>query len=106
MTGTTAQPSHDPPHERKGTDTRHTENISGEKTTKPRGRRGIGGGGNGWKNPARRKTERANESHDRRSQLLGMHMPKTADLRFKALLVVSSFKLHLNALNGLLTTQL
>ena len=45
MTGTTAQPSHEPPHERKGTDTRHTENISREKTTKPRGKRGIGGGG-------------------------------------------------------------
>ena len=31
MTGTTAQPSHEPPHERKGTGTLHTENISGEK---------------------------------------------------------------------------
>jgi len=38
MTGTTAQPSHKPPHERKGTGTRHTENISGEKPTKPKGR--------------------------------------------------------------------
>jgi len=38
MTGTTAQPSHEPPQERKGTGTRHTENISGEKPTKPRGR--------------------------------------------------------------------
>ena len=53
MTGTTAQPSHEPRHERKGTGTRHTENISGEKTTKPRGRRG--GGENGCQNPARRK---------------------------------------------------
>ena len=53
MTGTTAQPSHEPLHERKGTGTRHTENISGEKTTKPRGRRW--GGGNGCQNPARRK---------------------------------------------------
>ena len=34
MTGTIAQPSHEPPHKRKGTDTRHTENISGEKTNK------------------------------------------------------------------------
>ena len=33
-TGTTAQPSHEPPHERKGTGTRHTENISGEKNNK------------------------------------------------------------------------
>ena len=40
MTGTAAQPSREPPDERKGTGTRHTENISGEKTTKPRGRRG------------------------------------------------------------------
>ena len=40
MTGTTAQPSHEPLHERKGTGTCHTENISGEKTTKPGGRRG------------------------------------------------------------------
>ena len=42
MTGTTAQPSHEPPQERKGTGTRHTEkkkkNIGGEKPTKPRGR--------------------------------------------------------------------
>ena len=34
MTGTTAQPSHEPPHERKGTGTRQTENISGEKNNK------------------------------------------------------------------------
>ena len=38
MTGTTAQPSHEPPHEIKRTGTHHTENISGEKPTKPRGR--------------------------------------------------------------------
>ena len=44
MTGTTVQPIHEPPHERKGTGTRHTEkNISGEKTTKRRGRREGGG---------------------------------------------------------------
>ena len=45
----------------------------------------LGGGGgegeNGWKNPARRKADRANELHDQCSQLLGMSMPKTADLR-------------------------
>ena len=36
---------------------------------------------NGLQNLPRRKTERANKSHDRCSQLLGMRMPKTADLR-------------------------
>ena len=41
MTGTTAQPSHELPHERKGTDTCDTlKKISGEKPTKPRGRGG------------------------------------------------------------------
>ena len=40
MTGTTAQPSHEPPQERKGTGSHHTENISGEKPTKPKGRGG------------------------------------------------------------------
>jgi len=39
MTGTTVQPSHEPPHKRKGTDTRHSENISGEK------QQSLGGGG-------------------------------------------------------------
>ena len=43
------------------------------------------------------KTERAKESHDRCSQPPGMRMPKTADLGTQALLVVNSFKLHLNA---------
>ena len=43
------------------------------------------------------KTERAKESHDRCSQPPGMRMPKTADLSTQALLVVKSFKLHLNA---------
>ena len=52
MTGTTAQPNHDPPQERKGTGTRHTENISGEKTTKPRG---GGGGGRGMRAGGERK---------------------------------------------------
>jgi len=37
MTGTTALPSHEPPHERKGKGTRHTENISGEKANKALG---------------------------------------------------------------------
>ena len=45
------------------------------------------------------KTERAKESHDRCSQPPGMRMPKTADLGTQALLVVNSFKLHLNALS-------
>ena len=39
MTETTVQPSHEPPHERKGTGTRHTENISGEKK-----QQSLGGG--------------------------------------------------------------
>ena len=43
------------------------------------------------------KTERAKESHDRCSQPPGMRMPKTADLGTQALLLVNSFKLHLNA---------
>ena len=43
------------------------------------------------------KTERAKESHDRCSQPPGMRMPKTADLGTQALLVVNSFKLHLNS---------
>jgi len=60
MTGTTAQPSHEPPHERKGTGTCHTENISGEKNQQSLG----GGEENGWQNLTRRKTECAKESHD------------------------------------------
>ena len=44
MTGTTAQPSHELRHERKGTGTRHTENISGEKN-----QQSLGGGGRGRK---------------------------------------------------------
>ena len=46
------------------------------------------------------KTERAKESHDRCSQPPGMRMPKTADLGTQALLVVNSFKLHLNSLKN------
>ena len=37
-TSTTAQPSREPPHERKGTGTCHTENLWEEKPTKPRER--------------------------------------------------------------------
>ena len=51
------------------------------------------------------KTERAKESHDRCSQPPGMRMPKTADLGTQALLVVNSFKLHLNSFNFANTTQ-
>ena len=40
MTGTTVQPSHESPHERKGTEKTSVE----KKTTKPRGRKGGGGG--------------------------------------------------------------
>ena len=96
MTGTTAQPSREPPHQRKGTGTHHTEkDISGENPTSP------GGGREGKKMTARAqhegKTERAKESYDWCSQPPGMRMPKTADLGTQALLVVNSFKLHLNA---------
>ena len=55
------------------------KNISGEKPAKPRGE--GEGEENGWQNLVRRKTECAKELHDRCNQLLGMHMPKTADLR-------------------------
>ena len=44
MNGTTAQPSHEPPHERKETGTRHTENISGEKQQSLREGEAGGGG--------------------------------------------------------------
>ena len=99
MTGTTAQPSHEPPHQRKGTGTRHTEKTSVEKNPTS-----LGGGREGKKMADRTqhegKTERAKESHDRCSQPPGMRMPKTADLGTQALLVVNSFKLHLNAFNN------
>ena len=45
MTGTTAQPSHEPSHKRKGTGIRHTD--------RPRGR--AGGEQNGRQNPSRRE---------------------------------------------------
>ena len=98
MTGTTAQPSHEPPHQRKGTGTRHTDKSnSGEKPNRPRGR--AGGEENGRQKPSMKgKTERAKESHDRCSQPPGMRVRKTADLGTQVLLVVNSFKLHLTAL--------
>ena len=43
------------------------------------------------------KTEGAKESDDRCRQPPGMRMPKTADLGIQALLVVNSFKFHLNS---------
>ena len=48
MNGTTAQPSHEPPHQRKGTDTRHTEKHQWRKPAMPRGR--AEGEENGWQN--------------------------------------------------------
>ena len=84
------------PTPRKGTGTRHTEKTSvGKNPTS------LGGGREEKKMADRTqhegKTERAKESHDRCSQTSGMRMPKTADLGTQALLVVNSFKLHLNA---------
>ena len=47
MTGTTAQPSHEPPHQRKGTGTRHTE----KKTSVEKNQQSLeGGGGRGKEN--------------------------------------------------------
>ena len=44
----------------------------------------------GWKKTARKKKERANESHDRCSELLGMRKPKERwTLALKALLVLT-----------------
>ena len=99
MSGTTVQPSHEPPHQRKGTGTRHTDkSISGEK--KPTG---LGEGREGKKMASRTqhegKTERAKESHGRCGQPPSMCVLKTADLGTQALLVVNSFKLHLTAFN-------
>ena len=54
------------------------------KTSVEKKHQSLGGGdgeGNSWQNPAQRKTERANESPGRCSQLPGMGMPKMADLR-------------------------
>ena len=95
------------------------KNISGEKKNSNNKNkayaevvagRGGGEGENGWKNlvgwkkkkTARGKTGRANESHDRCSELLGMRMPKDRwPQALKALLVVNFFKLHLNAYKAL-----
>ena len=97
------------------------KNISGEKKKQQQQEQslgrggGVGGGGggeNGWKNlvdwkkkkkkTARGKTGRANESHDRCSELLGMCIPKDRWPQvLKALLVVNFFKLHLNAYKAL-----
>ena len=89
MTGTTTeQLTLTLTHEKKGTGTHLTgkhqwrkKKTATTKTTKLRER-----GGRGRKcqkeppglkkKPARRETEHANESHDRCSELLGMHMPK------------------------------
>ena len=88
------------PTPRKGTGTRHTEKTSVGKSPTS-----LGGGREEKKMADRTqhegKTERAKESHDRCSQTSGMRMPKTADLGTQALLVVNSFKLHLNAFKHL-----
>ena len=101
MTGTTAQPSHEPPHKRTGTGSRHTaqnhrrkkENSYNNNKKKLRERKGEENGRKnliGWKKPARKKKERANESHDRCSELLGMRKPKERwTLALKALLVLT-----------------
>ena len=71
-------------------------NISGEKPREG----GREGKKMGDRTQHEGKTERAKESHDRCSQPPGMRMPKTADLGTQALLVVNSFKLHLNSFNN------
>ena len=59
------------------------KNISGEKTNKAQGEGGGGGEGKKMANRTshKGKLKSANESHDGCSQLLGMRIPKTADLR-------------------------
>ena len=99
MTGTTAQPSHEPPHQRKGTGTRDTEKTSvEEKPNKPRGR--AGGEENGQQNPAGRENWTRQGITWSMYPATGHAMPKTADLGTQELLVVNSFKLHLNAFNN------
>ena len=101
MTGTTAQPSHEPPHKRKGTGTRHTDkSISAEKPDRPRGR--AGGEENGRQNPVRREKLNAPKNHmiGVATEPPSMRVLKTADLGTQALLVVNSFKLHLTALHS------
>ena len=87
----------------------HTEGkeqapVTQKKTSVKKNPTSLGGGREGKKMADRTqhegKTERAKESHDRCSQPPGMRMPKTADLGTQALLVVNSFKLHLNAFNN------
>lgn len=87
MTGTTAQPSHEPQYKRIGTGSRHTgqhqcrkkENSFNTNKKKPRERKGEENGERtSWaeKKTALKKGERANESHHRCSELLGMRKPK------------------------------
>ena len=99
MTGTTAQPSHEPPHQRKGTGTRHTDKHQWRKKNPTSLVGGREGKKMGDRTQHEGKTERAKESHVRCSQPPGMRMPKTADLGTQALLVVNSFKLHFNSFN-------
>ena len=74
-------------HNRKGTGTRHTGKHWWRKNLVR------------WKNPAWRKTVRANESHDQCSELLGIRMPKDRwPQALKALLLNSS--LHFNAFHN------
>ena len=63
MTGTTVQPSHEPPQQRKGTGTCHTDEHQWRKNPT-----GLGEGREGKKMAGRTqhegKTTRAKESHD------------------------------------------
>ena len=101
MTGTTAQPSHEPPHKRKGTGTHHTGKISGEKNNNKA--YGDEGGmaertSSAEKNQHEGNLNAPNKSHDRCSGLLGMRISKERwPLALTALLLDNSFKLHLNA---------
>ena len=62
MTGTTKQPSHEPPHQRKGTGTHHTDkSISGEKPNWPRGR--VGEEENGRQKPSTKGKLNAPRNH-------------------------------------------
>ena len=48
MTGTTVQPSHEPPHERKGTGTRRTEKKKTSVEKNQQSLEGEGGRGRKW----------------------------------------------------------
>ena len=79
------------------------ENITGENNNNYNKAQG-GGGGMVERTSSAEKTQHEgnlnapNESHDRCSELLRMRMPRERwPLVLKALLVVNSFKLHLNA---------